>query len=55
MAEYITVDSGTTNTRISLVKDCVIIDVLKFKVTTSDITTRSEILAKQLKNMNTRK
>ena len=49
MAEYITVDSGTTNTRVSLVKDSVIVDVLKFKVAHSDTKTRSEMLAEQLK------
>lgn len=32
MATYVTVDGGTTNTRISLVKDRVIKDTLKFKV-----------------------
>ena len=32
MATYVTVDGGTTNTRISLVKDRVIKDTLKVKV-----------------------
>ena len=32
MSNYITVDSGTTNTRISLVRDLKVIDTLKFNV-----------------------
>jgi len=32
MSVYITVDSGTTNTRISIVKDLKVIDTLKYNV-----------------------
>lgn len=49
MASYITVDSGTTNTRISLVTDGVVVDTIKFKVATCDVKSRSEMLAEQLK------
>lgn len=50
MASYITVDSGTTNTRISLVADGVILDTLKFSVTASGDGTRKERLSGQLKD-----
>lgn len=49
MATYITVDSGTTNTRISLIIDGVIVDTLKFGVSVSENETRKECLSKQLK------
>ena len=32
MANYITIDGGTTNTRISLIKDLTITDTLKFNI-----------------------
>lgn len=50
MATYITVDSGTTNTRISLIIDGAIADTLKFGVSVSGNETRKERLLKQLKN-----
>ncbi len=50
MAAYITVDSGTTNTRVSLVVDSVIVDTVKFKVAAPDVKTRREVLAEQLKD-----
>ncbi len=50
MPMYITVDSGTTNTRVSLVNDGVIIDTLKFKPTASDTKSRKEILALRLRD-----
>lgn len=49
MAAYITVDSGTTNTRVSLMMDGVLVDTLKFKVKASEVKTRSEMLAEQLR------
>lgn len=50
MASYITVDSGTTNTRISLVADGVILDTLKFSVSASEGEMRRERLSGQLKS-----
>lgn len=50
MASYITVDSGTTNTRISLVTDGVILDTLKFGVPASGEGTRRERLSGLLKD-----
>ena len=50
MRSYITVDSGTTNTRISLVVDYAIVDHLKFGVCVSGNETRKERLSKQLKS-----
>lgn len=50
MATYITVDSGTTNTRISLIIDGAIVDTLKFGVPLSGNETRKERLSQQLKN-----
>lgn len=49
MATYITVDSGTTNTRITLVTDGVIVDTLKFSVSVSENETRKECLSRLLK------
>ena len=49
MASYITIDSGTTNTRITLVCDGVITDTLKFGVDTLEPTARKAFLSKQIK------
>lgn len=49
MATYITVDSGTTNTRITLITDGVIVDTLKFSVSTSENENRKECLSKLLR------
>ena len=32
MANYITIDGGTTNTRINLIKDCKMVDSVKLNV-----------------------
>ena len=49
MATYITVDSGTTNTRVSLVVDGAIVDSLKFGVEASSVSERRQKLAELLK------
>ena len=49
MACYITVDSGTTNTRVSLVADEKIIDAVKFGVEILENETRKEALTRLLK------
>lgn len=49
MATYITVDSGTTNTRVSLVVDGAIVDSLKFGVEASSASERRQKLAELLK------
>lgn len=50
MANYITVDSGTTNTRISLVISGAIVDSIKFSVAASSVEERKAKLAELIKN-----
>lgn len=50
MSTYLTVDSGSTNTRISLICDNVIVDTLKFKLSISDSSNRKEKLSQMLKD-----
>ena len=50
MAEYITVDSGTTNTRINFVSDRVIVDTLKYSVGTKRDANGNNLLRETLKN-----
>ncbi len=49
MANYITIDSGTTNTRICLVKNGKIIDVQKFNVGARKVIGNNEILKQTIK------
>ena len=49
MPTYITVDSGTTNTRVSLLEDEKIIDSVKFKPMATNVKSRQEVLSEQLK------
>ena len=50
MPNYITVDSGTTNTRVSLVVDGKIIDGVKFKNAAPDVESRKKNLAANIRD-----
>lgn len=50
MAEYITVDSGTTNTRINLVRDRVIVDTLRYSVGTKRDASGNSLIRETLRN-----
>lgn len=50
MANYITIDGGTTNTRISLIKDLTITDTLKFNIGAKGGIENKELLKEVIKN-----
>lgn len=50
MRNYITIDTGTTNTRISLVNDGKIVDTLKYKVGVGNVKNNPNILKNTIKN-----